>query len=329
MQRILVTSTAFLDVSGEHNDLLENAGFDVVRVNGPLSETELISLFENNTGFDGLICGEESISHAVLAASQPRLRVICQYNTGIDRISHHAASFFKIKVVKTPALSHSALAEHVFALLLGLSRHVVDGYNYLRNGQCKILTGSELAGKRLGLIGLGHSGREVARRAHAFGLKISAYDNFWDASFARDHHIAQDTSLTHLLQTSDIISLHLDYTPQSSRMLNAKTLQHLKRGSILINCAHSDLIERDAVVDALYSGQLQGYGTDCIESTDLTPDNPLLTAPNCLITPRIATRTYETIRRQAATVARNMVEALATKPAPAKVPAFMSFAALF
>lgn len=329
MKRILITSSAFLEVSGDHHDLLDEAGYDIVRVNRPLSETELISLFENNVGFDGLICGEESITHAVLAASQPRLRVICQYNTGVDRICHHAASYFNIKVIQTPTLSHSAVAEHVFALLLGLSRHVVDEYNYLRNGQCKMLTGSELSGKRLGLIGLGHSGKEVIHRAQAFGLKVSAYDPFWDATFARDHQITRESSLTHLIQNSDILSIHLDHTPHTYRLLSAKLLKHLKPGAILINCAHSDLIDGDAVVDALYSGQLAGYGSDCIDMSQLNSENPLLTAPNCLITPRIATRTYETVRRQAGVVARNMIEALTPKEAPAKVPSFMSFAALF
>src|SRR5580692_8287640 len=183
MSRVLLTTTSFQDTPGAHHKLLDSAGFEIVRERGPLPEARMLELAGQ---FDAFLCGDDAITRAVIEKSLPRLKVISKYGIGLDKIDVKAATDLKVPVLFTPGVNHTTVAEHTFALMLAAVRNLVPEANYVAKGQWKRITGSEICGKTLGIIGLGRIAKEVAVRANAFGLKIIGYgENYWDDDFAR------------------------------------------------------------------------------------------------------------------------------------------------
>ena len=202
------------------------------------------------------------------------------------------------------------MAEHCFALLLGLFKNLVEEVTYTRSGQWKRLVGHEIMGRTLGIVGLGRIGKELAIRARAFALDVVAYDVYWDEDFARHHDIRRAHSLDELLPQCDILSLHTFLSEETREMINAQSLQQLKKGAILINCARGELVNTGDIVDALKSGQLGGYGTDVLDEEPPPADHPLLHEPNCYVSPHIGSRTYESVVRQATKSIENLKRVL-------------------
>ena len=135
-------------------------------------------------GFDAFLCGDDAITRAVIAKSRPRLKVISKYGIGLDRIDVAAATEMKVPVLFTPGVNHTTVAEHTFALLLAAFRHLVPEANHVAKGQWIRVTGNEICGKTMAIVGMGRIGREVAIRARAFGLKLIGYGNYWEDSFS-------------------------------------------------------------------------------------------------------------------------------------------------
>ncbi len=160
------------DTPGRHHQLLADSGHEIVRARGPLSEAQLLQLIAApasapapGPGFDGLLHGDDAITRQVLQTALPRLKALSKYGIGLDSVDVQAATELKIPVLYTPGVNHAAVAEHTFGLMLMLSKHLVAHANSVKQGQWKRITGIELAGKTLGILGLGRIGREVAQRA--------------------------------------------------------------------------------------------------------------------------------------------------------------------
>lgn len=311
MYRVLVTTTSFQDTPGPHHKLLEETGYDVVYERGPLNEFRMLELAG---GFDAFLCGDDDITRSVMEKSLPRLRVIAKYGIGLDKIDVNAATELKIPVTFTPGVNHTAVAEQVFALLLGLTRNLVEQVNRTRRGSWKRDIGTEIYGKSLGIVGLGRIGREVAVRARAFGLKVRAYDVYWDQPFAQQQEIERCESVRELFSLSRIVSLHSNLTPETREMVNRESLQWLPEGAYLINCGRGELVNTQDVCDALYSGYLGGYGADVLDIEPPPADHPLLSAPRCLVSPHVGSRTYESVERQADMALRNLILVLDGRP---------------
>lgn len=305
--RILLTTTSFQDTPGPHHQLLEDAGFEIHRESGPLPEDKMLALAGE---FDAFLCGDDIISRAVLEKSLPRLKVISKYGIGVDKIDVAAATEMGIPLTFCPGVNHTTVAEHTFGLLLGLYRHLVTEANHVRAGDWKRLTGHELMGKTIGIVGLGRIGKEVAIRARAFGMKSIGYDLYWPEDFARDHAIGRPDGLTQLFQQADIVSLHTNLTPETENMICARSIAHMKAGVIILNCARGELVNVADMVAALESGQVGGYGADVLDKEPPPRDHPLLKAKNCIITPHIGSRTYESVVRQATMAAKNLILAM-------------------
>src|SRR5580658_9599811 len=173
MTRVLLTTTSFQDTPGVHHDLLARAGFDLVRERGPLSEARMLELAGQ---FDAYLCGDDALTRAVIQKSLPRLKVISKYGIGLDKIDVVAATELKVPVLFTPGVNHTTVAEHTFALLLAAMRNSVPEVNAVARGEWKRITGRELCGKTLAIVGLGRIGKEVAIRGSAFGLRLVGYD---------------------------------------------------------------------------------------------------------------------------------------------------------
>ena len=175
--KVLITTTSFQDTPGPHHDLLAQQGWDLTRERGPLPEDTMLKLVGD---FDGIICGDDVFTKPVLAQCLPRLKCLSKYGIGLDKIDLDAATELKIPVCNTPGVNHTTVAEHTIGLLLAMVRNIPKENGFVHQAQWKRITGRELAGQTLGLLGLGRIGKEVAKRAMAFGMKVLAYDIFWN-----------------------------------------------------------------------------------------------------------------------------------------------------
>ncbi|MCX6866995.1 MAG: NAD(P)-binding domain-containing protein, partial [Verrucomicrobia bacterium] len=297
----------YQDTPGPHHDLMAAQGWEIVRERGLLPEASMLKLAGD---FDAFLCGDDAISRAVLEKSLPRLKVISKYGVGLDKIDIPATKELKIPVLSTPGVNHMTVAEHAFALLLGLVKHIVTTATAARRGEWLRLTGHEIFKKTIGIIGLGRIGREVAIRARAFDMDVIACDPFWDEVFAAQHQITRCATMDEVLTQADVVSLHCNLSAETRGMIRREKIAAMKDGVVIINCARGEIVESADMVDALTSGKVGGYGADVLDVEPPPADHPLLSAPNCLITPHIGSRTYESVPRQAMKSLTNLIHAL-------------------
>jgi D-3-phosphoglycerate dehydrogenase len=307
MKRILLTTTSFQDTPGEHHELLANEGYEIVIERGPLPESRMLELAGD---FDGFLCGDDAITRAVIQKSLPRLKVLSKYGIGLDKVDVKAATELKIPVTFCPGVNHTTVAEHTFLLLLALEKNFLFGVDASRKGEWKRKTGHELFGKTIGIIGLGRIGKEVAIRAGAFGMRVVAFDKYWDGEFAQEHNVSKTGSLDEIFAESDYISLHTNLTSETCNMINAKSIAKMKKGVIILNCARGEIVHTSDMVEALKSGTVGGYGADVLDEEPPRADHPLLKLPNCVITPHVGSRTFESVARQAKMAAENLIAVL-------------------
>ncbi len=242
---------------------------------------------------DALIVRSAVQVDAGLLESAKKLRVIGRAGVGVDNIDLDAATRRGIAVMNTPGASAVAVAEHTFALMLALARSLARADATTRAGgwEKKSLQGSELAGKTLGVVGLGRIGLEVARRARAFQMELVAHDPFIAVTVAREAGIKL-ASLDEVLAAADYLTLHLGLTPQSAGMINAAAIARMKPEARVINCARGELVDETALAEALRSGRLAGAALD-VFAQEPPKDSPLLGLANVLVTPHIAGSTRE------------------------------------
>jgi D-3-phosphoglycerate dehydrogenase len=308
--RILVTTTSFQDTPGAHHDVLRASGFDVVTARGPLTEAQLLALLADG-GFDGILNGDDAITARVIDAALPRLRVIAKYGIGLDSIDVAHATARGLPVLFTPGVNHTTVAEHAFGLMIALAKHFWPHLRSTKAGQWKRITGGELAGKRLALLGCGRIGKEVARRAAAFDMEVVGCDPQWDDAFAGTHRLARAASLDEAARGADILSLHMNLGKENRGWLSRERIATLKRGALVINTARGGLVDERAVAEACASGALGGYATDVLEREPPPADHPFAGIDNIIVTPHVGSRTFESVERQGLRAARNIVNFLA------------------
>jgi phosphoglycerate dehydrogenase-like enzyme len=319
MTRVLLTTTSFQDTPGVHHDLLAKAGFEIVRERGPLSEARMLELAGQ---FDALLCGDDALTRAVIQKSLPRLRVISKYGIGLDKIDLAAATELRVPVLFTPGVNHTTVAEHTFALLLASVRHLVVEANHVAQGDWTRITGTELCGKTLAIIGMGRIGSEVAVRARAFGMTVLGYGHHWDPEFAALHSITRVERLDDLLRQADVISLHTKLTAATRHLIHAGNIGLLRPTAVIVNCARGELVELGALVAALKARSILAYAADVLDQEPPPRDHPLLGLPNVILTPHIGSRTHESVQRQASCAVENLTLFLAGKPPVARANPF-------
>lgn len=249
----------------------------------------------------------------------PALKLIATRSTGFDHIDLLAAKAHGITVVNVPFYGENTVAEFAFALLLALSRRIIDADECVREGTFSPagLRGFDLAGKTIGIIGTGHIGAHAIRMAKGFGMKVIGFDAFPNAELSHTLDFPY-VSLLELLAQSDIITLHVPYNEHTHHLINKENIGSFKKGSYLINTARGAVVETDALVEALKSGTLTGAALDVLEEEgDLTDEMALLTAPHpreaelktalenhylinhprVIVTPHLAFNTQEAVER--------------------------------
>jgi D-3-phosphoglycerate dehydrogenase len=305
MPRILVTDP----IAQEGIDFLSRtAEVDVKLKPAPAELLKLIA------GYEALIVRSETkVTRQVIEAGK-RLQVVGRAGTGVDNIDLDAATERGIVVVNAPLGNTISAAEHTIALMFALARHLPEASNSLRAGRWErqLFVGTELRGKTLGLIGMGQVGSEVARRARGLEMRVIAHDPYVSPDRAQGIGV-ELVSLDELLAQSDVISLHMRLTPSTRDYLGAQQLAQVKPGVRIINTARAELIEEQALIDALDSGRVAAAAIDVFRE-EPPGESPFLTHPRVLVTPHLGASTEEAQERAALDVAQEVLAVLRGEP---------------
>ncbi len=240
----------------------------------------------------------------------PKLRVVGRAGVGVDNIDTEAATRRGIVVMNTPGANAIAVAELTICLMLALSRKLTAANAGMHQAKWekKSLQGVELRGKKLGILGLGRIGLEVAKRARGFGLEIIGTDPFVSAAVARENGITL-VAMDQLFKDADYITLHVGLTPQTHGIINAKTIATMKKGVRIVNCARGELIVDADLASALDSGQVGGVALDVFTQEPLK-ESLFFNKPNVILTPHIAGSTDEAQEAVGIQIARQVREFL-------------------
>jgi D-3-phosphoglycerate dehydrogenase / 2-oxoglutarate reductase len=285
MPNILIMPTPLRHRPGRYRELLGQAGFTPIDPpgTGKLSEADLRTALPES---DALLAWGGPVT-AEMIARAPRLRVIARAGAGYDAVDLAAATARQIAVAVTPGANAESVAEHVFALLLALTRNVLGNDQSIRAGGWDRKAVRPLRGTTLGVVGLGRSGWAVARRALAFGMRVVAAGRHAEDVPDPGPGIAW-RALEDLLAESDVVSLHLPLTAATRGLFDRRAFARMRPGALFINTARGGLVIEADLIESLTTGHLAGAGLDVQASEPPGPGNPLLTLPNVVLSPHIA-----------------------------------------
>lgn len=262
----------------------------------------------------GLYCLlTDRIDEAVLDAAGPGLRVVSQMAVGYDNIDVSACTAQGIPVGNTPGVLTETTADLALALLLASARRVVEAAAFVKQGKWQTwrpmeLTGQDLHGSTVGIIGLGRIGKAVARRLRGFGCRLLYTQPESDPEAASLG--AEFVDLDTLLQSSDFVTIHCLLSEETHHLIAAPQLARMKPSAILINTARGPIVDQDALLEALREGIIAGAGLDVTDPEPMQPDHPLLACPNVVVLPHIGSASVATRTRMAQIAADNLIAGL-------------------
>ena len=244
--------------------------------------------------YDGAICRSEAKITAEVLTGSRRLRGIVRAGVGTDNIDREAATRQGIVVMNTPTGNTLSTAEHAFTLMAALSRNIAPASRSLMEGRWDrgAFTGVQLAGKTLGIVGMGRIGREVAARAKAFAMRVIGFDPFLSPEQAAKLGVEYLGDVRDLLPEVDYLTVHTPLTPETRHLISHKEIDLLKPGARLVNCARGGIYDEDALIKGLESGKLAGVALDVYEEEPCV-DSPLFNMPGVLCTPHLGASTEE------------------------------------
>lgn len=294
-------------IPGAAVELLQQAGHTVRVLDAHRSDEEFQAALADS---DGVIPLLSDALDARIIRQSGHLRAIANYAVGFNNIDLAAATGAGIVVTNTPDVLTDATADTALVLILMTMRRVRESEQLLRDGLFKgwkpdVQLGLDLAGKNLGILGMGRIGQAVARRAEAFGMKIMYHTRSGGKASLPYPHVSFET----LLAECDVMSLHLPLTDMTKHLIGEAELKRMKKTAVLINTARGPIVDEAALAAALHNGTIYAAGLDVYErEPEVHPD--LLTAANAVLLPHIGSQTIETRSAMAATAARALVEAL-------------------
>ena len=223
----------------------------------------------------------------------PSLRAVCRPGIGIDNVNLQDATARGILVINTPDAPTESTAEHAVALLMAMAKRVVVGHNQVTRWDRTNTLGLELKDRTLGVVGYGRIGRRVVEICGAgLRMKVLVFDPFLPASVEINQHGAERVnSLQELLERSDVLTLHCPSTPETYHLIGKKELHTLRKGAYLVNASRGPVLDEAALIEAMSEGHLAGAAMDVFDPEPPAPDNPLVTMPNVIATPHIASST--------------------------------------
>jgi D-3-phosphoglycerate dehydrogenase len=298
------------------SDKLESPGLDVL-LQAAIEIDERpgltgAALQEAIRAADGVIVRSGTRITADLLEEPGRLRAVVRAGVGVDNIDVAAATRRGVVVMNTPGGNTVSAAEHTITLLMALARHIPAADASIRQGKWERnkLVGTQLAGKTLGVVGLGRIGRDVARRAAGLDMKVLGYDPFMAPDKASQLGIESVPELEQLLPRCDFLTVHTPLTDETRDLIGARALTLLKRGARIINCARGGIINEEALAEALCSGHLAGAALDVFVKEPPPPEHALLKLPNVVLTPHLGASTVEAQASVALEAAQLLVDFL-------------------
>lgn len=288
--------------------ILEKAGIEAV------SKTSLPpdELLQEIGRYEGVIIRSGTKLTADVIARGDRLKAICRAGVGIDNVDVGSASKKGIVVMNAPEGNIISTAEHTISLIFALSRNIAEANRSLRAGEWerKSLTGVQISGKTLGVVGMGRVGRLVAKRSAAMGMKVIGYDPFISSAVAAEYHTRMIEDLTDLYRQSDYITIHVPLNNNTKNLIAKKELDVMKDGVRIINCARGGIVSECDLYDAVVNGKVKGVALDVFEIEPPAKDNKLIQLKEVLATPHLAASTFEGQFEVAREAAEQMADAL-------------------
>lgn len=308
--RVLVSCPRAWDGLNEFADLFEAHGIVVdvpETVDQQLDEADLLPVIG---AYDGILAGDDQLSRRVIEAGS-RLKVISKWGVGIDAIDLAAAEERGVLVKNTPGMFGEELADYAlgFLILIARSQHIVD--REVRAGNWSSIRGHSLAGRTLGIVGLGSSGSALARRARVLAMEVVGTDPI---VVDMDPAGARVVDFEELLAVADVVSLHLPGQSEGRALIGPTELAVMKRGVWLINTSRGSLIDEEALVDALESGHVGAAALDVFAREPLARDHPLLSHPAVILGSHNGSNTHEAVARTTRAAVTNLVEGLIGAP---------------
>lgn len=310
MSVVLTTSRAFSSCDAAQK-ILTDAGHQLKMLTPqkPLNASELINEVK---GVSAMLAGLDEINADVIRAASPTLKIIARNGVGYDKVDLNTAKENNIRVTITPGANSLSVCELAFSFITGLSRriHLMD--KSVREKSWQRVAGIELHGKTIGILGTGAIGRHLAVRCHSFGMRVLAYDLSPSRELVEKYGVTYTSDLNDIYQQADFISLHLPANKETWHMINRETIGKMKQGTFIINTARGELIDDDALYEALAEGYLGGAGLDAFVAEPFLDDR-FFQLDNVILTPHTGAFTKEAADKTLIIAAEEIVRALSGK----------------
>jgi len=302
---VIVGVVRYAELCGAGRQLLLDNGFDLVEneTTMPWTADDLAPLLPSASA---AVCGVEVYDAAAFSLA-PELKIISRLGVGLDNIDLPLARTHGVDVVNAPGGNAIAVAELALGLLISVYRKIPAMNDDIRTGNWDRYVGSEVTGKRIGLIGFGAIARIFAQRLAGFNVQIVAYDPFGDAALAESLGVKL-VSLEEAVSDVDIVSVHAPHLPSTHHIVNAELLASMRPGTVLLNTSRGGLVDEAALVAALASGHIAGAGLDVFETEPVSPSNPLLAFPTVVATTHAAADSLEAYHRIGLSTAQAIVD---------------------
>lgn len=306
---------AIFEVEDKDRNFFENelGEYELTLTSAPLSNENAVDYKESDIIS---IRSSSELTQEVLSGL-PNLKLICTRTTGLDHIDQEFCKGHNIMICNVPGYGQYTVAEHTFALLLAISRNLIPSVEHVKKGNLSLsnLRGFELHGKTIGVVGAGSIGRAVIKIANAFGMDVIVNTKDPDEKEAKELGY-RSVPLEKLFADSDIITLHVPYTPETHYLVNNDSIKKMKRGVILINTARGALIETDALIEGLRSGVIKAAGLDVLENEKKldSVEKELLRMDNVMVTPHNAFNSVESLQRILSITITNITAFVSGKP---------------
>ncbi|MGK9250034.1 MULTISPECIES: phosphoglycerate dehydrogenase [Paenibacillus] len=277
-----------------------------------LSEDELVAIIGE---YDALLVRSQTRVTARVLEAGTSLKVVGRAGVGVDNIDLPAATGKGIIVINAPDGNTITTCEHTFAMMMAVARHIPQAYAKTVNGEWdrKSFLGVELRGKKLGVVGMGRIGSEVAKRAKAFGMDILGYDPFLTEEKADKLGVTL-ASVDDIVRGADFMTVHTPLTPETRHMIGAEQFKVMKPGMRIVNCARGGIVDEYALVDAVNEGIVAGAAFDVFESEPPAADHPFLNNPKIIVTPHLGASTVEAQENVAIDVSEQVLHILRSEP---------------
>lgn len=301
-KKVLITSRSFGKISDEPLNILKEAGFEMTLMGKNFDQAEFETVIPD---YDALIIGAHDFPEEVMARCN-RLNIICKHGVGLDNIHLEKAKKMGITVCNVPGTNSNAVADLTFGLILDVARNISRTNRWVHEGKWQTAIGVDVCYKTLGLIGFGAIGKNVARRAIGFGMKVLAFDPFVKELPLEFQHYVILCNQEEVLSGCDFLSLHMPLNDETRHMISAPQLARMKQGSYVVNCARGGVVNEKDLYEALVSGHIAGAAMDVSEVEPMDTKNSLLTLDNVIVTPHIGAYSKEAIGAVSLICAQNV-----------------------